>query len=147
MLVWIAFICWVNCNIKFCISVFPRVTVKLELDRCIGMPIHIYIDRYGDVADRDRPIYRPEIWVLPIYRYRPKRPILSASVGVGKTQTTWVRKHEPSQDSYLCSNAGRCVFISKQTRWAWIRNIELITFVGSWLIFLFVETCEQFLNI
>jgi len=53
---------------------------------------------------RDRPI-----WVLPIYRYRPKRTILSASIGVGRTllysslnQTTCARKHnEASQDSIL----------------------------------------------
>jgi len=55
---------------------------------------------------RDRPIYRIDIWILPIHRYQPKRPIVSASVGVDKTllysssmQTTCSRKHnEPSQD-------------------------------------------------
>jgi len=49
------------------------------------------------------------MWVSPIYRYQPKRPILSASVGVTKTliyssriQTTCARKqNEPSQDSTL----------------------------------------------
>jgi len=60
------------------------------------------------VKSRDRPIYQPRanIWVLPIYRYQPKRPILSASAGVVKTllyssriKTTCTRKHnEPSQD-------------------------------------------------
>jgi len=50
-----------------------------------------------------------DIWVLPMYRYQPKRLILSASVGLDKTllyfssmQTTCTRKHnEVSQDSYL----------------------------------------------
>ena len=63
------------------------------------------------VTVRDRPIYRADIWVLPIYRYPPKWPILSASVGVDKMllyssrmQTTCKRKHnEPSQDSYLAA--------------------------------------------
>ena len=50
-----------------------------------------------------------DIWVLPIYQYRPKWPILLASVGVDKTllyssriQTICTRKHnEASQDNYL----------------------------------------------
>jgi len=60
---------------------------------------------------RDRPIYRADIWVLPIYRYRPRWPIWSASVGVDKTllyhsrmQTICARKNnKPSQDSYLAA--------------------------------------------
>jgi len=56
-------------------------------------------------------MYRADIWVSPMYRYRPKRPILSASVGVDETllyssriQTTCARKHnKPSQDSYLAA--------------------------------------------
>ena len=59
----------------------------------------------------DRPVYRADIWVLPIYWYQPKRPILSASVVVDKTmlyssriQTTCARKHnKPSQNSYLAA--------------------------------------------
>jgi len=59
----------------------------------------------------DRPIYQANIWVLPIYRYRPKLPIKLASVGVDKTllyssrmQTTCARKHNaPSQDSNLAA--------------------------------------------
>jgi len=58
---------------------------------------------------RDKPIYQANIWVLPMYQYRPKRPILSASAGVDKTllyssriQTPCARNcNEPSQDSYL----------------------------------------------
>jgi len=60
---------------------------------------------------RDQPIYQPsaDIWVLQIYRYQPKRPILSASVGADKTllyssgiQTICTWKHnEASQDNYL----------------------------------------------
>jgi len=37
------------------------------------------------VTIRDRWIYRADIWVLLIYRYRPKWPILSALLGVDKT--------------------------------------------------------------
>jgi len=37
------------------------------------------IDRYIGLAD-----ISADIWALPIYRYRPKRPILSASIGVDK---------------------------------------------------------------
>ena len=63
------------------------------------------------VVCRDGPIKSADIWVLPMYRYRPKRPNLSASVGVGKTllyssriQTTCSRKHnKASQDSYLAA--------------------------------------------
>jgi len=88
------------------------------------------------VLVRNRPIYRPifgfyryigrylgftdisaDIWVLPIDWYRPKRLILSASIGVDKTllyssriQTTWARKHnEASQDSYLTTTLAGAV--------------------------------------
>ena len=68
---------------------------KVEIDRYIG---HRY-------------------WVLPIYLYRPKRPILSASVGVDKTllysshiQTICARKHnEVSQDDYLTATLAGAV--------------------------------------
>jgi len=40
----------------------------------------VEIDRHISQAD-----ISADIWVLPIYLYRPKRPILSASVGVDKT--------------------------------------------------------------
>jgi len=52
------------------------------------------------------------IWVLPIYRYRPKRPnFIGLSIGVNKTllyssriQTTCARKHnKASQNSYLAA--------------------------------------------
>ena len=64
----------------------------IEIDQCIGL---------ADIL--------ANIWVLLIYRYRPKRPILSASVGVHKMllyfsciQTTCARKHNKvSQDSYV----------------------------------------------
>jgi len=83
------------------------------------------------VMIRDRLIYRGDIWVLPIYQYQPKQPILSASVSVDKMllysscmQTTCTRKHnEPSQDSYLVAMpAGAFSLPSRQdepwsTRW------------------------------
>jgi len=56
-------------------------------------------------AIRDvRCIGQADIWVLPIYWYQPKWPLLSASVGVDKTQITCARKHnEPRRDSYLAA--------------------------------------------
>jgi len=68
------------------------------------VPFFVEIDQYTGLTD-----ISTDIWVLLIYRYRPKRPILSASIGVDKTllystriQTTCARKHsEPSLDSYL----------------------------------------------
>jgi len=70
---------------------------ELEIDR--------YIGRYLGFTD------------ISIYRYRPKRPILSASVGVDKTllyssriQTTCARKHnEASRDSYLTTTLAGAV--------------------------------------
>jgi len=59
-----------------------------------------------------------DIWVLAIYWYRPKRPILSASVGVDKTllyssriQTICARKHhnDASQDNYLTATLAGAV--------------------------------------
>ena len=53
-------------------------------------------------------IYRADIGVLLIYRYRPKWPIVLASVGVDKMQTTCARKRkEPSHDSYLAAMLAR----------------------------------------
>jgi len=65
----------------------------------------------GTTVEIDRYIVLAYIWVLPIYRYRPKRPIFSASVGVDKPllyslrmQTTCSRKHnEASQHCYLAA--------------------------------------------
>ena len=61
----------------------------------------------------------------PIYRYRPKRPIFSASVGVDKTLlysshilTNLHKKAQRTKSRQLsCSNASKCIFINKQTRW------------------------------
>jgi len=55
--------------------------------------------------------------VLPTNRYQPRRPILSASIGVSKTlvyssriQTTCTRKHnEASQGSYLTTTLAGAV--------------------------------------
>jgi len=52
-----------------------------------------------------------DIWVLPIYRYRPKQPILLASLGIDKMllysssmQITCARRHnKASQDSHLAA--------------------------------------------
>jgi len=63
------------------------------------------------------------IWVLPIYRYRPKWPILSAFVVFDKMllypsciQTTCARKHNEARQQLSYNNASKCVFINKQTR-------------------------------
>jgi len=64
------------------------------------------------------------IWVLPINQYRPKRPYLSASVGVDKTllysssiQTICARKHnEASQDNYLTVTATLAGAVSQTSR-------------------------------
>jgi len=72
----------------------------------------IEIDRYISLAD-----ISADIWVLPIYWYRPKRPILSASIGVDKTllyssriQTTYARRHnEASGNSYLTTTLAGAV--------------------------------------
>jgi len=74
--------------------------------------IILEIGRYISLAD-----ISPNILILPIYRYRPKQPILLASVGVDKTllyssriQTTCARKHnEESQDSYLTATLAGAV--------------------------------------
>jgi len=74
------------------------------------------------VITRDRPKYRPIFVFLPIYRYRPKRPNLSASVGVDKTLLYSSRIRKTSQESatkqvrQLSCNASRCGFINKQTK-------------------------------
>ena len=78
---------------------------------------HFFLEIYRISA---WPIYRADISVSPIYRYRPKRPIWPASVGVdnallysSRIQTTCARKQrtKPRQLSY--SNVSRCVFINK----------------------------------
>jgi len=75
---------------------------------------HCSLIAWEALLTREKPIYRADIWVSPIYRNRPKRPILSASVGVDKAllyssriQTTCARKHnEASKDSYLTATLG-----------------------------------------
>jgi len=69
------------------------------------------------VVEIDQYIGLVDIWVLPIYHYQPKRPILLASVGVDKTllyssriQTICARKHnEASQDNYLTATLAGAV--------------------------------------
>jgi len=71
--------------------------------------LHVRVAEYLEKS-RDRPIYQL-VWFLPIYRYRPKWPILLASVCVDKTlpyssriQTTCARKdNKPSHDIYLAA--------------------------------------------
>ena len=65
----------------------------------------------------DRKQRSADICVLPIYRYRPKYPILSTSVAVDKTllysshiQTTCAREHNQASQQLSDSSAGRCGF-------------------------------------
>ena len=100
---------------------YEKGNLNIAVD--VGGPFENRVRAYDLLRSRDRPIYRADIWVLPIYRYWPKRPILSPSVGVDKTllyssriQTTSVRKHnDPSQDSYLAGPlAGAFSWTSRQ---------------------------------
>ena len=83
--------------------------------KCTDVQFLHYIHENKIKYIRDQPT--ADIWVLPIYRYRPKRPILSPSIGVDKTllysshiQTTCARKHnEASQDSYLTTTLAGAV--------------------------------------
>jgi len=80
----------------------PTMVLRSNVGQDTRVSPTLEIDRYIGLAD---------ICVLPIYRYRPNWPILSASVGVDKTllyssrmQTTCARTHkESSQDSYLAA--------------------------------------------
>ena len=94
------------------------------------------LTRYTPIYRSGR-YHRADIWVLPIYQCRPKRPILSASVGVDKTllyssrmQTTCARKNnEPRQDSYLAVTlAGAFSQTSRQDKsWSTRRPSQPIT--------------------
>jgi len=69
------------------------------------------LENYRETDISTWPIHLADIWVSPMYWYRPKRPILSASVGVDETllyslriQTTCARyQNELSQDSCLAA--------------------------------------------
>ena len=54
-----------------------------------------------------------DIWVLPIYRYRPKRPIIGDDKTLlysSRIQTTCARKHnDASRDSYLTTTLAGAV--------------------------------------
>jgi len=82
-------------------------TFSEHIQKCCNVLLFAFqteIDRYIGLADMSA-----DIWILRIYLYRPRRLILSASVGVDKTllyssriHTICARKdNEACQDSYL----------------------------------------------
>ena len=92
-------------HVNICCCSFNKMSIKKNVN---NNTFWLEIDRYIGLA-----YISADIWVLPTYRYRPKRPILSASVRVDKTllystriQTICARKHnEASLDSYLSTLA------------------------------------------